>query len=266
MTDKKRPALDGQTALVTGGGRGIGQAICTTLAERGANVAVADLDPDEIAETVATIEDRGGIAVGMEIDVRNPDRVEEAVEETIERFGSIEILVNNAGIAGPTAPCEAVEPDAWDETMAVNLRGAFLVCRAVLPSMKAKGYGRIVNIASVSGKRPLLNRTPYVASKMGLIGFTRTLALEGGEHDINVNAVCPGSVEGPRLDHVIEKQAEAKGRGVEVERSESFEGPTVRGELVRREDVAALVAFLCSADADRITGQDLNVSSGKVMY
>lgn len=267
--------LDGRTALVTGGGRGIGQAICLSLAGRGANVVVADLDEAEMADTASQIEamdsTTDGDGAGEDVltvrtDVTDPADVEGVVEATIDQFGSIEILVNNAGIAGPTKPCEAVAIEEWDETLAVNLRGPFLVCRAVLPHMKAQEYGRIVNVASMSGKRPLLNRTPYVASKMGLIGLTRTLALEGGPHDVNVNAVCPGPVEGPRLSDVIREQAQATGRSVEEERAVSFEGPTARGELVQREDVAELVAFLSSDAATRITGQDVNVSSGMVMY
>jgi 2-hydroxycyclohexanecarboxyl-CoA dehydrogenase len=131
--------------------------------------------------------------------------------------------------------------------------------------MKERGYGRIVNIASVTGKRPLVNRTPYATTKMGLIGFTRTLAEEVGSHDINVNAVCPGSVNGPRIQRVFEKQAEATGQTLEEVR-EDVERQSARGELVQRTDVAALVAFLCSRQAERITGQDINVTAGKVMY
>ena len=131
--------------------------------------------------------------------------------------------------------------------------------------MKRESYGRIVNIASVTGKRPLTQRTPYAASKMGLIGFTRTLAAEVGNQDINVNAICPGSVDGPRIQQVFEQKAEATGRSYEAVRS-AAEGQSPRQELVNRKDVANVVAFLCSSDADQMTGQDINVSAGKVMY
>jgi NAD(P)-dependent dehydrogenase (short-subunit alcohol dehydrogenase family) len=253
------------TALVTGGGRGIGRAICAELAARGNDIVIADVEEDEMASTVELVEAEGQRALALRTDLRRLEDVERTVETTLDEFGSVEYLVNNAGIAGPTAACEEVSSEEWDETLAVNLRGPFYTCRTLLPSMKTAGYGRIVNIASVTGKRPLTQRTPYATTKMGLIGFTRTLAAEVGEHDINVNAVCPGSVDGARIRRVFEQKAETTGRSYEeVRRDAEDESP--RKELVRHEDVANAVAFLCSADADRITGQDLNVSAGKVMY
>ncbi|WP_250137780.1 SDR family NAD(P)-dependent oxidoreductase [Halorientalis salina] len=253
------------TAIVTGGGRGIGQAICVELAAEGFDVIVADIDEDAMDETADLIEAEGQRAYPVYTDLGDEDSVESTVEEAVSEFGSIEALVNNAGIAGPTAPCEEVESDEWAQTVAVNLTGPFTMCRAVLPHMKTAGYGRIVNIASVTGKRPLVNRTPYATTKMGLIGFTRTLAAEVGADDVNVNAVCPGSVDGPRIKRVFEKQAEATGRTYDAVRGD-VEAESPRNELVAREDVADLVAFLCSDRADRITGQDINVSAGKVMY
>ncbi|WP_318566900.1 SDR family NAD(P)-dependent oxidoreductase [Salinigranum marinum] len=253
------------TALVTGGGRGIGQAICVELASEGSDIAIADVDEDGMADTVEQVEAEGQQALALPTDLKHLGSVEETVETTLSEFGTIDHLVNNAGIAGPTSICEDISPDEWDETLAVNLRGPFFTCRQVLPSMKQQGYGRIVNIASVTGKRPLTRRTPYATTKMGLIGFTRTLAAEVGEHDINVNAICPGSVDGPRIQRVFEEKAEATGRSYEEVRTDA-ENESPRRELVTREDVARAVAFLCSPDANRITGQDLNVSAGKVMY
>ena len=252
-------------ALVTGGGRGIGQAICVELAARGNDVVVADLDEDEMASTVDLVEAEGQRALALQTDLKRLEDVESTVETALDEFGTVEHLVNNAGIAGPTSACEQVSSEEWDETVAVNLRGPFYTCRTLLPSMKTAGYGRIVNIASVTGKRPLRQRTPYATTKMGLIGFTRTLAAEVGEHDINVNAVCPGSVDGPRIRRVFEQKAEATGQSSETVR-EDAEDESPRKELVTREDIANAVAFLCSSDADRITGQDVNVSAGKVMY
>ena len=253
------------TALVTGGGRGIGQAICVELAAQGKDVVIADLDEGEMEETVSLVESEGQRALAVQTDLKHLDSVQEVVETALDEFGTVGHLVNNAGIAGPTSVCEEVTADEWDETVDVNLRGPFYTCRELLPSMKDAGYGRIVNIASVTGKRPLTNRTPYATTKMGLIGFTRTLAAEVGEYDINVNAVCPGSVDGPRIRQVFEEKAAATGRTYdEVRRDAENESP--RQQLVRREDIAKSVAFLCSPAADRITGQDLNVSAGKVMY
>jgi len=257
--------LEEQTAIVTGGGRGLGRAIALELAEQGLDVVIADLDPDEMAETSGLIEDRGQSALPLRTDLRDPDNVRESVDRALAEFGSIEVLVNNSGIAGPTLSCEEMPIDEWDQTIAVNLRGAFLMARAVLPSMKRQEYGRIVNISSVTGKRPVAQRTPYAASKMGLIGFTRSLADEVGKHNINVNAVCPGSVEGPRIERVFEHYAEARGTDPEsVKRSEMAK--SARVELVEPESVAKVVTFLCSDASRQMTGQDLNVSAGKVMY
>lgn len=253
------------TAIVTGGGRGIGQAICTELARCGADIVIADIDADQMEETKRLVEEEGQRALGVETDVSDQADVEELVDTAVEEFGSVEVLVNNAGIAGSTSPCEDVEPSEWDATMDVNLRGPFLLCRELLPIMKEQAYGRIVNIASVTGKKPLLNRTPYAVTKLGLIGFTRTLALEVGSHNINVNAVCPGSVDGPRIDRVFNKQAESTDKTYEEVRSK-VEQQSPRNELVEREDIADTVAYLCSKRAERITGQDVNVSAGKVMY
>lgn len=253
------------TAIVTGGSRGIGQAICERLAREGANVVIADLNENEMTETERLVEDQGKEVLSVETDVSDPESVRSTVKTVLEEFGSVDFLVNNAGIAGPTSPCEEIEQDDWDTTMEINLRGPFLMCREVLPSMKEQHYGRIVNIASVTGKKPLLNRTPYATAKMGLIGFTRTLAMEVGQDNVNVNAVCPGSVDGPRIKGVFEQQAEATDRSYEEVRTEA-EQQSPRRELVQRTDIADAVAYLCSDDATRITGQDINVSAGKVMY
>ncbi|MDF9747496.1 SDR family NAD(P)-dependent oxidoreductase [Natrinema salsiterrestre] len=253
------------TAIVTGGGRGIGRQICLELASRDFDIVIADIDDAGMNETAELVEDEGQVGRPLHTDLSDVATIESTVDAAVEEFETVDVLVNNAGIAGPTAPCEDVETDDWDATMAVNLTGPFAMCRSVLPHMKADGYGRIVNVASVTGKRPLANRTPYATSKMGLIGFTRTLAAEVGAHDINVNAICPGSVDGPRIRRVFERQAEATDRTSEAVRGDA-QADSPRGELVQREDVAGLVGFLCSDQADRITGQDINVSAGKVMY
>ncbi|MFB6101478.1 MAG: SDR family NAD(P)-dependent oxidoreductase [Haloplanus sp.] len=258
--------LQDTSAVVTGGSRGIGEAICLELASRGVDIAIADIDEDGMADTVDRIEaETDASAEWYYVDLSDPDLVDERMDDILDDLGSVELLVNNSGIMGPTAPLEDVSVEEWDQTMHVNLRGQFLMCRAVLPTMKAQSFGRIVNIASITGKNPLYNRAPYATSKMGVIGLTRTLADEVGEHDINVNAICPGSVRGPRIERVFEKQAEARDVPYEqVESEAKAESP--RNELVNPEDIAQLAAFLCSPEAERITGQDLNVSAGRVMY
>jgi len=258
--------LQGSRAVVTGGGRGIGEAICLELAGRGVEIAIADIDEEGMADTVERIEtESGGTAEWYYTDLADPDLVEERTDEILDDLGGVELLVNNSGIMGPTAPLEDVTVEEWDRAMHVNLRGQFLMCRAVLPAMKDAGFGRIVNVSSITGKTPLYNRTPYATSKMGVIGLTRTLAAEVGEDDINVNAVCPGPVEGPRIERVFEKQAET--RDVPYEQVvEEAKAESPRGELVQPEDIAQLVGFLCSPEASRISGQDLNVSAGRVMF
>ena len=254
-----------RTALVTGAGRGIGKAIAIKQAERGRNVVIADLNDQEMDETKDQIEALGQEAHYIHTDLRDEQSIQETVNRVEKLFDSVDILVNNSGIAGPTLPMEDITAEDWDETLAVNLRGAFLMCREVVPSMKRQRYGRIVNIASVTGKRPVPERTPYAASKMGMIGFTRSLAAEIGKYDINVNVVCPGSVAGPRIERVFERTAEAEGiTSAEVKEREM--NNSARKELVDRESVANLVAFLSSEESTQITGQDLNVSAGKVMY
>ena len=258
--------LQDTRAVVTGGSRGIGEAICLELASRGVEVAIADIDEDGMASTVDRIEsETDSTAEWYYVDLTDPDLVDERTDEILDDLGGVEILVNNSGIMGPTAPLEDVTVEEWEGTMNVNIRGQFLMCRAVLPTMKEAGFGRIVNIASITGKNPLYNRAPYAVSKMGVIGLTRTLADEVGDHDINVNAICPGSVSGPRIERVFEGQAEARGVPYEQVVEEAKAG-SPRGELVQPEDVAQLAGFLCSPDADRITGQDINVSAGRVMF
>ncbi|WP_255197699.1 SDR family NAD(P)-dependent oxidoreductase [Halorarius litoreus] len=253
------------TAIVTGGGRGIGQAICEELADAGVDIVIADIDANLMEETASLVRSAGQEAYPVQTDLSDFDSVRDAVDQAFASCSEIDVLVNNAGIAGPTAACEDVDPQEWDATLDVNLRGAFFMCREVLPAMKERGYGRIVNIASVTGKRPLVNRTPYATAKMGLIGFTRTLAAEVGRHDINVNAVCPGSVDGPRIRSVFERQAEATGRSFDAVEAD-VKNESARGELVDKRAVANTVRYLCSDDARQITGQDINVSAGKVMY
>ncbi|MFC5134685.1 MULTISPECIES: SDR family NAD(P)-dependent oxidoreductase [Haloferacaceae] len=255
----------GDTALVTGGGRGIGRAICTELASQGLDVVVADIDADGMAETVAELEEYGVRALAVDADVSDETSVRDAVETAEEAFGAIDVLVNNAGIAGPTKDVEDVTAEEWDATLGVNLRGAFLMSRELVGGMKSRGYGRIVNISSASGKRPVPQRSPYTASKSGLLGLTRTLAVEGGPHDVNANAVCPGSVAGPRIDRVIEREADARGVSAETVADEK-RAKSPRNEFVQPEDVARTVAYLCSTAADRVIGQSVNVSGGKVTY
>ncbi len=256
--------VPGESAAITAAGSGIGRQIASHLVEAGVDVAVNDVDADALAETESALADEPGELVTVQGDASDPGDMTAFVDRAVDAFGGLDVLVNNVGIAGPTKPCEEITPDEFMGTLEVNVGGAFNTARAAIPHLR-EGGGRVVNVSSMSGKRPLRDRTPYTASKMAIIGFTRTLAVELAEDDVTVNAVCPGSVEGPRLRRVIEGQAESQDRPYEdVERE--FREVSPMNEFVRAGDVADAVLFLCSERAGRMTGQDLNVTAGIVMY
>jgi NAD(P)-dependent dehydrogenase (short-subunit alcohol dehydrogenase family) len=257
--------ISGETAFVTGGSIGIGRLISNELANHDVTVVVADLDADARRETVAKIESNGNSAVETHLDLTEPDSIDDAFAAAEEAVGSIDILVNNAGIAGPTAPIEETSIDEWDTTLSINLRGAFLCTRAVVGGMKSRGYGRVVNISSSSGKRAVPMRSPYTSSKAGLLGLTRTTAAEGGPHGVTANAICPGPVKGPRIDDVIDKRTENSDQPRE-EIVEEKEREALIHKFVEPDDVAETVVYLCSDATDRITGQALNVSGGKIIH
>jgi len=256
--------LKNRVAIVTGASQGIGSAIAVALASAGARVVLAARNEDGLLETGRRIGEADKW-YAVKTDVTSEDDVAEMVRQTVTRFGTVHILVNNAGIAGPTALCEDVKLAEWEETMAVNLRGPFLCAKAVLPIMKAQRWGRIINISSISGKRPLPRRAPYTTSKMGLIGFTRTLAAEVGAFEITVNAICPGATKGPRIDAVVRNLARAEGKP-EEEIAARFVQEAALKRFVEADDVAGLVVFLASDAGRNLTGQDFNVSAGLVMY
>ena len=273
--------LDGKVALVTGAGRGHGEAVAIRFAREGAAVAVCDVLPVEELESGvgSRIRAAGGEALCSQTDVSQEEPVRHFVQKVIDRFGTIDILANVVGIAGPTKDVWQMSLAEWQNTLAVNLDSAFLGCKYALPEMIRKRYGRIINFSSGTGKQPLSHRTPYATSKMGILGFTRTLAADVGRYNITVNAICPGSHEE---------------RGVELERAraayrgESFDEEAVRNRyresrpnavLAGRwcgdegfveqgsgpEDAASIAVFLASDDSANMTGQDIN-SGGWVMW
>jgi NAD(P)-dependent dehydrogenase (short-subunit alcohol dehydrogenase family) len=206
----------------------------------------------------------GGEVLVIPTDLRIPTDIDQLVAATSD-VGVPDVLVNNSGIAGPSGKLWELEQAAWEETMAVNVTAVFLCARGFLPAMIARGNGSVVNIGSVTGKRPLLGRSPYATSKLALVGLTRTLALEAGPFGIRVNLISPGFVAGPRIDWVIERQAEARGVPPEEVREE-FALQSPLGRLTTPEDVAQAVVFLASDAAGAITGADINVNAGVVMY
>ncbi|HEX8088218.1 MAG TPA: SDR family oxidoreductase, partial [Blastocatellia bacterium] len=253
--------LDKKVSIVTGGGRGIGRAIALRFASEGAAVVVAGTTAETIEGVAQEIRGRGGRALAVSADVADEAQVERMISSAIDEFGGIDVLVNNAGIAGPTALVPEVSREDWDRTLAVNLTGAFLCAKHALPGMIERRGGRIINITSIAGLRAYALRSPYAASKWAMIGLTRTLAEEAGRYNITVNAIAPGPVRGPRIDSVIRNRAAAMGRPVEeVERD--YVEPTALKRMAEEDDIAAMAVFLASEEGRNITGETLNISSG----
>jgi len=246
--------LGGRVALVTGGGSGLGAAIATALHAAGADVVVVGRDASKLAGIVERLGDRARAAACDVSDPSSVDRLHEELGGT-----PVSILVNNAGIAGPVAALTDISVEEWDEVFDVNVRGTFLMCRAFLPGMTARGSGDVINIASVSGKRPLAHRTPYTASKMAVIGLTSTLAFEVGPAGVSVNTLSPGPVSGPRMERNFRLEAERSGGSV-ADAEEAFVSRSALRRMVTEEEVgAAVVAMLampgmCGADVDLSAG------------
>lgn len=248
--------VTGRTALVTGGGSGLGAAIASHLARAGARVVLAGRRPDALAATAQRI---GPAATAEVCDVADPASVHALAARLADR--AVSIVVNNAGIAGPVAPLVEIEPAAWDEVFATNVRGTYLVCRAFLPAMLARGDGDVINLASVSGKRPLIRRTPYCASKTAVLGLTSTLAFEAGPAGVRVNALSPGPVEGDRMDRNVALEAERTGIGVDAAR-EAFVGRAALGRMITEDEVGASVVAMLGMPG--LSGADVDLSAGMV--
>lgn len=257
--------LDGKVAAVTGAGTGIGREISLRMAAEGADVVLTGRSVAAMEDVAAQVRAAGRRALVVRVDLAEPASIDAAAKAAQDEFGGVDVLVNNSGVAGPTKPLWEIDVDEWEETFRVNVTGTFLACKAFVPGMIARGSGAIVVLGSMTGKRPLLNRTPYAASKTALIGLVRTLAWELGPSGVRVNLVSPGGVEGERIDRVIELQARARGISPEQARAEFADGSPLR-RLVSAREVAETVSFLASARAGSITGEDVNVSAGSTMY
>ncbi|WP_307835375.1 SDR family NAD(P)-dependent oxidoreductase [Streptomyces adelaidensis] len=259
MSPAPSRALDGRTALITGGGGPLGRAFALALAGAGARVLLVGRDAQALADAATRVAKEGGRARTAVCDVCDPASVRTLAAELADE--DVSLLVNNAGVAGPVKPLTDIEPDEWDEVFAVNVRGVYLLCRAFLPPMIAAGRGDIVNVASVSGKRPLLNRTPYTASKMALLGLTRTLAGEVGPLGVTVNSLSPGPVRGPRMERNFRLIAELTGVGV-AEAERDFVSRAALNRLVEEDEVAgALLAMLAMPG---LCGADIDLSAGMI--
>lgn len=257
--------LKGKVALVTGASRGIGRAVALRLAQEGADVVVNYHSNFQAANQVAgKIKNIGQRALVVKANVANGNEVNEMVNSALEKFGKINILVNNAGIE-LVGPFVDLREEDWDAMFNTNVKGCFLCCRAVAKHMIKQKGGKIINIASMLGKIGYESFAAYCATKFAVIGFTQSIALELAPYNINVNAVCPGSVDTDMLKKEFEDLAKQQGILVEEVRAKNISGIPL-GRLEKPEDVAGLVAFLASDDSDYMTGQAINICGGVIMH
>lgn len=247
--------LNGKAAIVTGGGRGIGQAIAIKLASEGARVAVADLDEQSAEETAQTIRNEGGEAFAVKADVTSLADVEAMAATVRHNFGRIDVLVNNAGW-DKVEPFLDNTPSDWEKVIAINLKGVIHTSKCVLPMMIDQGSGKVVNIGSDAGRVGSTGEAVYSATKGGIIAFSKTLAREMAKHQINVNVVCPGPANTPLFQKVVKDNPKL---GKALEKAIPFR------RLAEPEDIANAVCFFASDEADYVTGQTLSVSGGLTM-
>ncbi|MXY91870.1 MAG: SDR family oxidoreductase [Caldilineaceae bacterium SB0670_bin_27] len=246
--------IAGKRVFVSAAAAGIGRAIADRFLQAGAFVCLCDVDETALNR----LEGSSDGLRGVRADVADPAQMETAFQEVVQILGGLDVLVNNAGISGPTANTESITPEDWQRTIDVNLNGAFYCSRLAIPLLKASGGGSIINIGSTAGLHGYPLRAPYAASKWALVGFTKTMAMELGPFGIRVNAVCPGSVQGPRIEGVYAAKAAARGVSVEEIR-DAFRQKSSLRTLIDADDVAETVLFLCSAGGARIAGQVLAV-------
>ena len=255
--------LKGRVAVVTGSTSGIGLGVAQTLAGHGAAVMLNGFgSPSAIAGVIADLSREHRVPVAHSAaDMSTPVEIAEMVAQTERDLGPVDILINNAGITGPTGRADQLATGDWDKTLQTNLRTPFVLSRAVIPSMIERKTGRIINISSIAGKMAYPLRAPYAASKWGLVGLTLTLAQELGPYNVRVNVVCPGPTRTELIDSVIRARAAAAGVSVD-EMFQEYVRATALKRMVLPEEVADVVLFLCSPESDAITGQAIDVSAG----
>lgn len=254
MTDQAFYSLTDKVAIVTGAATGIGAAIAERFLMAGAQVVLADIDAEGARERAGRLDSSGERSLVAPVDLTRSHEVAGLVERVLQRFGTVDILVNNAGIAGPTKPLVEVTEEEWDEVMAVNLRGVFLCCRAVLPTMLKNQSGRIVNVASIAGKEGNPNLAPYSSSKAGVICLTKALAKEVCQQGVYVNCVTPAVIDTPIL------------RQVGQETIDYMISKIPMGRVGRPGEVAALIHFLASDECSFTNGACVDISGARATY
>lgn len=254
-------SLSGKTALVTGSTSGIGLAIACALAREGANLVLNGFG--DYASAVEQVSALGAQAIYAPADMRRPEEIAQMMAQAGERYGGVDIVVNNAGIQH-TAPVEAFPVEKWDDILAINLTSAFHTTRLALPRMRERGWGRIVNVASVHGLVASAHKSAYVAAKHGLVGFTKTVALETAGQSITCNAICPGWVLTPLVQKQIEARAAADGIDIEAATRTLLREKQPSGQFVSADELSALVVFLCGDAAKQVNGAAWNVDGGWV--
>ena len=251
-------------ALVTGGGRGIGRAIAIALAKAGAKVGVSARTAAEVEEVVKTIRDSGGTAIAVVADLSHKDAPAKIMQDMAAGAGAVDILVNNAGVGSSANPKPVADfsDEFWEVSLYLNLTVPYKLSKAVLPHMRKQKWGRIINVASINGKMPSFHGAAYAASKHGLLGLTRTLALEVAKEGVTVNAICPGPVRTVMNDKRL--QYDAARRGITFEEIESAMTPI--GGRLEPEDIAPLAVYMASNEARMLTGQAYNICGGVLLY
>lgn len=251
MTEQETDST-AQRVLVTAGASGIGLAIARAFAHHGAAVLVTDINPEAV---------RQAQTLGVHAVVSNAadeDQVRQLASIVQERLGGLDVLVNNAGVAGPTGPIETLDADDWKMTFDVNVHGQFYCIKHLLPLLRASRRASIINMSSAAGRLGMAGRSPYSASKWAVIGMTKTLAIELGPENIRVNAICPGAVNGPRIESVIEAKAHMLGRPT-AEVAALYHSQSSLNQLVEPEDIANMAVFLAGDAAQRISGQAMAI-------
>lgn len=254
----KPPLVAGLTpglrVAISAGAAGIGRSLAEAFLDHGARVAVCDVDPAALDEFRAA----RPLEVTMPADVGRQEQVDAFFDAVETGLGGLDVLINNAGIAGPTAGVEAIDPEDWRRTVEVNLNGQFYCARRAVPLLKRNDEGVMINVSSVAGRLGYAYRLPYAATKWAIVGMTESLSLELGPAGIRVNAILPGIVEGPRMDRVIQARADELGVGFDVMRGRYLEKIAL-GRMVTHDDLTAMALFLCSPLGRNISGQALSV-------